>query len=67
MGRQRDATRAASMTAMTPLPSLASEAVASLSDLVMVIPFVFGGKEAVVTDMDTPSSRLPYSLRVIYL
>ena len=55
------------MTAMTPLPSLASEAVASLSDLVMVIPFVFGGKEAVVTDMDTPSSRLPYSLRVIYL
>ena len=47
-----------------PPPPMSTE-LAALSDLELEIPLEFGGKESVATAVDTPSSRLLSSTRVI--
>ena len=47
-------------------PHPESEAAAAPSDSELVIPFAFGGKEAVETVVDKPISLLPSSPGVIY-
>ena len=56
--KQRGTTRAGATTATIPLLSLNLSAAAALSNSEPVIPFTFGGKEAVETAVDTLSSRL---------
>ena len=55
------------MATIAPLIPLESSAAAVLSGLETSIPFVFREKEALVTEVDTPSLCLPYSPEVIPL